>query len=224
MKIIIYHGKQGTGKTTQLACAALCCTAKFNDAISIVKARKIVEVDSQKYLFVDEFKINDLPLIDDQTIDWVYIAISDTAHLKVIESYFSGAPDIHEVRETMFPFCHYITLEENKYSAYFGAYRVICDTYDELIGELTEPSREIEVEITDRDGMIKFLSENSTPPNNFNEWGLDYAHLMRFSEKFRKCTSSKIIIKDDEACAITNYNAGEIDWIENLFFPLFTQD
>jgi hypothetical protein len=221
MKIIIYHGKQGTGKTTLLTSEALRFANSFAEAQKIVSDRKILNGDTGKFLIIDECTINDLDTVNEFEVDWLYLGFQELPSIEDIENKFKVST-VLDVRETMFPFCKYVNFDgSGLYYADFGGYYLEDKSYEDLIKEISIPPKTKEIIIPNIEEMKNFLEKHKEPPTNFSEWGLDYAALMRVSNKLNQNPDGKIIITDDESCAIANYNCCEIKWIEDLFFNLF---
>lgn len=220
MNIIIYHGGPGTGKTTQLIADALRFADTFIEAGKIVANRQILKNEIGRYLFFDEFTMKDLSKIKHHEIDWLYLGCNECPNIEQIESYFKGYANVYDVRETMFPYCHYIHIEDGTHYAEFGGFSIQNGTKEDLI-ELIKTEETKEVSIPNVEEFKKFLDANSEIPRNFREWGLDYAYLMRVRAKLQRIKGNTIIVTNDEASAIANYNAGEIEWIEDLFYTLF---
>ena len=217
IKIIIYTGKKGSGKTTQLA------THLYGDMASkrkIVAERQIMESDGQKFLAWDDIDFKkDLAKIPDG-IDWLYLSAETLPKNYKKQIYKRFKEDVYDVRECMFPLCNYINKEGGLYYADFGALRYSDVNKEDLIKHI-DRNESKEVAISNKEEMKSFLEANKLEPRNFIEWGLDYAFLMQFKEKFDKMTGDVINVTMDEASAISNYNACEIEWIEDLFFNLF---
>lgn len=221
MNIIIYYGEKGTGKSTQLASDAMRFSKTFNVAKVIVSNRQVKEDSTGRYLFLDKFSIEDLQFIKKNKVDWLYLACREKSKIDKIEKYFNGLANIYDVRETMFPFCKYINVKDGLYNAHFGGFSLEDKNKDSLLKKISQPKEQKEVTIDKIQEMDKFLDDNSIAPLNFSEWGLDYAHLMNFRKKIKNRVSNKVIVTDDEACAIANYNGCQIQWIEDLFYSLF---
>lgn len=227
MKLIIYHGKQGTGKTTLLEVAASNCAEGNCDSQRIIQDHIVLTHFGAECQFMDEFNFDtDLELIDPRKCDWLSIATQKLPdqYEKLIFNKFGMYVDIYEVRETMFPLCNYVSVVNEKFVADFGAISSVFDTREEMIKELSSnPSKE--VIIPDVESMALFLEDHGNiRPKNFSEWGLDWAHLQSFAEKFRHMTDNKMLVTENEACAIVNFNAVELQWIEDLFFNLFREE
>jgi len=223
MKIIIYHGKPGTGKTTQLVTAAMKFSKDYNEALKIVQGRKILMRDGEQYMFIDEFTSDDFKLIDEFNTDWLYIGTQYPYFAQFFEKTFASA-SIWAERETLFPLCNYMDRDEFKYIADFGAITFNFNSREELITELSKIA-EKEVEIENMAELLSFCEKNKEYPHNMREWSMDHAHLMRFYEKARKSPENKVVVTDDEACAISNYwNNDDPEWIDHFFFSLFRND
>ncbi len=226
MKLIIYHGKQGTGKTTQLEVAAY-YNAGDCDVQQIIKERLVVTNHGQRSQYIDEFNFKtDLKLIDPTACDWIFIATQNLPkdYGKKIFKKFGMEVDVFAVRETMFPLCNYMFEEIDGVIADFGAMSEHYYTREDLIKKLSiNPSKEVTIE--DVESMALFLEQHGTiRPKNFGEWGLDWYHLQVFGEKFRNMTDNKLMVTENEACAIVNFNGCEIPWIEDTFFSLFVEE
>lgn len=220
IKIIIYTGKKGSGKTTQLAAHL------YSDMASnrkIVAERHILKSDCQKFLAWDDVDFKkDLAKIPDG-IDWLYLSAETLPknYKKLIYKRFKE--DVYDVRECMFPLCNYINKEGGLYYADFGALRYSDVNKEDLIKYINRNESK-EVTISNKAEMKAFLEANKEEPRNFIEWGLDYAYLMQFKEKFDKMTTDVISVTMDEASAISNYTTGEFEWIFDLFFNLFMSE
>ena len=220
MKIIIYHGKPGTGKTTQLITAAMKFAADYNEALKIVQGRKILMRDGEQYMFIDEFTADDFKLIDEFNTDWLYIGTQYAYFAQFFEKTFASA-SIWAERETLFPLCNFMERGEFQYIADFGAISRNFSSREELVSELSKIN-EKEVEIQNITELLTFCEKNKDYPHNMREWSLDHAFLMRFYEKAKKSSNNKVVVTDDESCAISNYwNNDDPQWIDDFFFPLF---
>ena len=220
MRIIIYHGKQGTGKTTLLTSEALRFANSFAEAQKIVSDRKILKGDKGKFLIIDECTISDLDTVNEFEVDWLYLGFQELPDIEKIENKFKVST-VLDIRETMFPFCNYINSDGHSYYADFGGYYFENESYEDLIKEISVPPKIKEIIIPNIEEMKIFLDKHKEPPINFSEWGLEYAALMRVSNKLNQSSDGKIIINYEETCAIVNYNCCKIQWIEDFFFNLF---
>jgi len=221
LKIIIYHGLKGSGKTTQLATLL---GSDIESSKKVIAERVVLKTEYGNILHYDDCDLKkDLLNIPTTGIDWLYLSTEKLPgnYRKLIWNYFGEK--VYDVRECMFPLCNYIYKYEKAYWGDMGAIAHGNKTRAGLIKLLSVVETK-EVSIPDMDGMRSFLESNKVAPRNFREWGLDYAHLMKFYEKFNKMTDDKVLVTDDEACAIANYCDGETEWIEDLFFNLFNED
>jgi hypothetical protein len=223
LKIVIYHGIKGSGKTMQLTSRlASLFPGGFESAKNLLTKRLVLKTDTDHILCYDDCDLkNDLININTTGIDWLYISTEKLPkyYRKLIWNYFGE--EVYDVRECMFPLCHYIFKYNKKYYAEMGGIQFLDYSRKKVIDRISRVPDTKEISIPDINGMRVFLENNKIVPTNFIEWGLDYALLMQFYDKFNKMTDDKILVTEFEACAIANYNGGEIDWIEDLFFDLF---
>jgi hypothetical protein len=227
MRIIIFHGKKGSGKTTELSSIALCISSikSFKQAKKAINHPHIIIDKYDNYYFWDDFSFDTdadkLPELLSLNISGLYLSTSQLPddYEAVIHKYLGDVSDLN-VRETMWPLCNYISIYDNKYYADFGGISHIYDSRTELIDAISNDRKE-EVTIINTAEFLQFLDTNRNPPRGFSEWGFNYGHLMILRDKFINRTSDTILVTENEAIAVIDYNSMEIDWIEELFFKLF---
>lgn len=149
MKLIIYHGKQGTGKTNQLLSAADTILHPGLETRMIVRERLIVTSHQLKYRFIDEFNFEtDLNLIDPSECDTLNISTQNLPenYIEILHNRFGSAVEIFRVRETMFPICNYLSEFHGKIVADdLDGRRAVFQSRDEAIRILSSKVTPIEV-------------------------------------------------------------------------------